>query len=160
MCIRDSTYIEPSHYLAAVSELQIGITAEGGATRLEGDTHFCFLVPERAFEDTMTMMSLVNANAISAKMAFCMRMVDFSNPLRSDARESLVSSVPHTPLANTENCLDQLVLTHAAEPGRSQLLQYWDAPNLLMQAKADLEAFLRKLEISLSTVDGLSLIHI
>lgn len=72
-----------------------------------GDTHFQFLVPERAFEDTDFVRQLVrpkpadeesDLGLISERLAGCLLMVDFPNPVFSERRTSLLGHVPPGPL--------------------------------------------------------------
>ncbi len=149
-----STQVLPSDYLSAIKDLQIGVSSLDGSMRIEGDTHFCFLVPERAFEDTSTMMSLVKAGSLTAKMAFCIRMVDFTNPVSSKIRSSLVEEIPAEEVVNNAGCLDALILQYAVEPGRSILFDYWNEPNLLSRSKSELNRFLEKLSAKIGLRDG------
>jgi hypothetical protein len=59
-----------------------------------GDTHFVFLVPERAFEDHVVLQKLIRLQLLPRKLAGALLMVDFSNPVFSARRASLLSHVP------------------------------------------------------------------
>ncbi len=74
-----------------------------------GDTHFLFVVPERAFEDTDFFRQLVKPNQelgetdlglVSERLAGCLLMVDFSNPVFADRRASLLGHLPTGPLSS------------------------------------------------------------
>jgi len=72
-----------------------------------GDTHFLFVVPERAFEDVDFIRQLVTPRLevgenqlglVSERLAGCLLMVDFPNPVFSDRRASLLDHVASGPL--------------------------------------------------------------
>jgi hypothetical protein len=67
---------------------------ESDGVRLSGDTHFAFLVPEPAFEDADLLSKMVEKEMISKKLAACLLMVDFTNPVFSTRRASLLSYAP------------------------------------------------------------------
>jgi hypothetical protein len=60
----------------------------------KGDTHFCFLVPERAFEDTEVLRELIRIGLVSKRLAACLLMVDPWNPIFSERRRALLRHVP------------------------------------------------------------------
>ncbi len=60
----------------------------------KGDTHFCFLVPERAFEDQAVLQEAIEVGLISKRLAACLLMVDPWNPVFSARRETLLRHVP------------------------------------------------------------------
>jgi hypothetical protein len=62
----------------------------------KGDTHFCFLVPERAFEDQVVLREAVEMGLVSKRLATCLLMVDPWNPIFSDRRRALLRHVPAT----------------------------------------------------------------
>jgi hypothetical protein len=71
----------------------------------KGDVHFAFVVPERAFEDVNFLEQLVapedgdpRVGLITQRLAACLLMVDFPNPVFSDARASLLRHVPAGPV--------------------------------------------------------------
>jgi hypothetical protein len=66
-----------------------------------GDVHFAFVIPERAFEDVNFLDQLLKhqaVNLISRRLAACLLMVDFPNPVFSDVRASLLDRVPTEPI--------------------------------------------------------------
>ena len=65
-----------------------------GTIRVEGDSHFAFLVPEPAFEDTQLTDALVQAALLTARLAASHSMTDFPNPVFSDRRLSLLRHMP------------------------------------------------------------------
>jgi hypothetical protein len=60
----------------------------------KGDTHFCFLVPERAFEDQVVLREAIEIGLVSRRLAACLLMVDAWNPVFSDRRRALLRHVP------------------------------------------------------------------
>jgi hypothetical protein len=67
-----------------------------GSFRFPGDTHFLFVAPEPAFEDLPVLESLLSSSVISRKLAACLMMVDFPNPVFSHRRAALMRYVPAT----------------------------------------------------------------
>ena len=59
-----------------------------------GDTHFAFAVPERAFEDQAVLQEALRVGLISRRLAACLLMTDFPNPIFSARREALLAHVP------------------------------------------------------------------
>lgn len=64
------------------------------------DTHFVFLVPEPAFEDTDIVRKVVEAGLLSKQVAACLLMVDFPNPAFSKRREALLEHIPDSALSD------------------------------------------------------------
>lgn len=62
----------------------------------DGDTHFAFLVPEPAFEDTNVIALLIREKLVSKKFIACLLMIDFQNPVSSRRRAKLMQSIPTT----------------------------------------------------------------
>lgn len=55
-----------------------------------GATHFAFFVPVPAFEDSVAIRQLITQKVVSSKFAAAVLMVDFTNPVFSAARSSLM----------------------------------------------------------------------
>jgi hypothetical protein len=104
-------------YVQALEEFQVVVKNEDDERPLngeepfgrEGDTHFAFVVPERAFEDTSFLGQLVvpeegrpQIGLITPRLAACLLMVDFPNPVFSDARASLLRHVRPGPIPKEE----------------------------------------------------------
>jgi len=70
------------------------VRLEDAGIRQPGDTHFCFLVPERAFEDQELLREAIEAGLITKRLAACLLMVDPWNPVYSKRREALLAHVP------------------------------------------------------------------
>ncbi len=65
-----------------------------GRFRLDGDSHFAFLVPEPAFEDTDLIDVMLQAGLVGKRFVACLAMTDFSNPVFSAQRAALLRHVP------------------------------------------------------------------
>lgn len=74
-------------YVAALATFEVALV--DGGFRQPGDTHFAFLVPERAFEDLDVIKKAGETNLLSDRFIGCSLMVDFSNPVFSSRRSSL-----------------------------------------------------------------------
>jgi hypothetical protein len=59
-----------------------------------GDTHFAFAVPERAFEDRAVVEEAVRTGLLTRRLAACLLMTDFPNPVFSARRAALLAHVP------------------------------------------------------------------
>ncbi|MBA2368049.1 MAG: hypothetical protein H0V82_03390 [Candidatus Protochlamydia sp.] len=70
-------------------------TLESEGFKQLGDTYFPFLVPEPTQEDKNLLQVLLNKKIISIRLAACLLMVDFFNPIYSVSRESLLKYMPH-----------------------------------------------------------------
>lgn len=88
-----SFFVSGSIYAAALEEFEVHLSDGNGFSR-EGDTHFVFLVPERASEDIEVLRTARDAGLVSDRLAACLLMVDFQNPLFSERREALMAHVP------------------------------------------------------------------
>ena len=79
-------------YRHCVQKYNVAIT--DGTFRFAGDTHFAFPVPEASFEDGLVVESLMRARVMTDKLAACLLMIDFPNPVFSVRREALLKYVP------------------------------------------------------------------
>jgi hypothetical protein len=61
-----------------------------------GDTHFAFCVPERALEDSQVLREARRIGLVSDRLAACLLMTDFANPIFSVRRRALLAHVPAT----------------------------------------------------------------
>jgi hypothetical protein len=96
-----------SFYRDALSRYAVRL--QDGSSVLERDTHFAFPVPEPAFEDQMVLRELLARGCLSRRIALCLLLVDFPNPIFSEKRASLLEYVPDESVldggANFENHL-------------------------------------------------------
>jgi hypothetical protein len=80
-------------YLRSLRTFDVHQEDDAGV-RHAGDTHFAFAVPERAFEDQAVLRRALAVGLLSERLAACLLMVDFPNPVFSRRRASLLAHVP------------------------------------------------------------------
>ena len=80
-------------YANCLDKFDVRLEDGNGFVR-KGDTHFCFLVPERAFEDQAVLREAIEVGLVTKRLAACLLMVDPWNPIFSDRREALLRHVP------------------------------------------------------------------
>ncbi|MFP5265173.1 MAG: hypothetical protein ACLGJB_25070 [Blastocatellia bacterium] len=80
------------HYLQCLQRYDMH--RSDGAIRIDGDSHFAFLTPEAAFEDTDLIEAMVRAGLVTPRFVACLSMTDFSNPVFSERRAALLRYVP------------------------------------------------------------------
>ena len=68
--------------------------SDGSGFSQPGDTHFAFVVPERAFEDAETLGQAIDRGLITMRLAAALLMVDFQNPVFSARRAALLKHAP------------------------------------------------------------------
>jgi len=84
-----------SRYAAALTAFDVALT-DGDSFSRPGDTHFVFLVPERAAEDQAVVVAAIDSGLLTERLAACLLMVDFANPVFSERRAALLRHVPPT----------------------------------------------------------------
>lgn len=82
-----------TNYLASIKKFNFRLDDEEGF-ELPGDTHFAFLVPERAREDDTLLEAALDSGLITPRLSAALLMVDFPNPIFSARREKLLEHVP------------------------------------------------------------------
>jgi hypothetical protein len=82
-------------YQASLRRFEVRLSDERGFVQ-PGDTHFAFVVPERALEDQVVLREAVRSGLVTPRLAACLLMVDFPNPIFSDRRAALLAHVPET----------------------------------------------------------------
>ncbi len=70
--------------------------SDGEGFEQAGDTHFAFVVAERAFEDTETLVQAIDRGLVTRRLAAALLMVDFPNPVFSPRRAALLKHAPAT----------------------------------------------------------------
>lgn len=80
-------------YAAALQTFAVKLTDDQGFQR-DGDTHFAFVVPERAFEDQEALRAAMRVGLLSERLAASLLMTDFANPVFSERRVSMLKHVP------------------------------------------------------------------
>jgi hypothetical protein len=82
-------------YAKCLAKFQVRLEDGSGFVR-KGDTHFCFLIPERSFEDQVALRHAIEIGLLSKRLATCLLMVDPWNPVFSDRRAALLRHAPPT----------------------------------------------------------------
>jgi hypothetical protein len=106
-----------------------------GFSRL-GDTHFAFLVPERAFEDVVVLIEALRIGLVSRRLAACLLMTDFPNPIFSRRREALLAHVPESALITngsstfSQEMSDAIVAAAEQSPAESPEREFADLWNV------------------------------
>ncbi len=80
-------------YRNAIAHFGVALDDRKGFRRT-GDSHFAFLVPERAFEDLDVLDKLLARRVLDRRVAASLLMVDFANPTHSERRAALMPYVP------------------------------------------------------------------
>jgi hypothetical protein len=126
-------FVPSSVYAESLRTFDVRLT-DGAEFERPGDTHFAFVVPERAFEDTDTLRQAIERGIVSRRLAACLLMVDFPNPIFSQKRQQLLGHVPNTPFGQDDDFSQTVVdaildSTAATEPGtpEHEFAQRWGA---------------------------------
>lgn len=82
-------------YQATLAKFEFVVT-DGGEINQPGDAKFAFVVPERAREDDVALREAIRIGLITPRLAACLLMVDFPNPIFSERRRSLLAHVPES----------------------------------------------------------------
>jgi hypothetical protein len=82
-------------YRRSLQTFQVTLTDGAGFAR-QGDTHFAFNVPERAFEDREVVREAIRIGLLTERLAAALLMTDFANPVFSARRAALLRHVPAT----------------------------------------------------------------
>ena len=149
-------------YSDAVRDLEMLVPSEDATTSVEGDTHFCFLVPERAFEDVEVARQLLENGIISPRFLLSLLMVDFQNPVRSDRRAELLKYCPEN--LNVGESLENMFISSVEQANASkssaeaEFLSYWRETNLLEKIHADLSKFFFGIQAFVSSAEGVKLL--
>ncbi|MDQ4144911.1 MAG: hypothetical protein M3198_14460 [Actinomycetota bacterium] len=118
-------FVAPSIYAKSLNNFAVTLT-DGARFSRPGDTHFAFLVPERAFEDTETLNQAIGQGIVSRRLAACLLMVDFPNPVFSAKRRRLLEHVPDTPISDSAEGFSKQVAdairgsAAASQPGTAE----------------------------------------
>lgn len=87
--------VSSSLYIEVLGELGVRLE-DGGAFSQSTDTHFAFVVPERAFEDVETIRQATAAGLLTTRLVACLGLVDFPNPVFSRRRGALTKYAVQT----------------------------------------------------------------
>lgn len=160
----DRLTVDAALYRAAVASAAITVRDDARPPRsVNGDTHFAFLVPERAEEDQAVLRELVTTGVLNPRLALCFILVDFANPVFSPGRAALLRHIPGSAEAgnNGQALTDTVTSAIQATNGQSgppeaEFLRWWTAPDLLAAAADALARYHAALRDRLSTPDGIS----
>jgi hypothetical protein len=127
--------VDGGAYLQCLRHYDVAIT--DGQHRFAGDTRFAFVVPEPAFEDVLVLEELRRLGVLPDKLAASLLMVDFTNPVFSARRASLLRHVPPAATLGPNSdfgprFLAAVELAAAAAPEGSpehELLGLWRLPD-------------------------------
>jgi hypothetical protein len=128
-------FVSSSIYAESLETFEVRLTDDRQFER-PGDTHFAFVVPERAFEDTDTLREAIERGIVSRRLAACLLMVDFPNPIFSQKRKRLLDLkyVPNTAFGEGDDFSQDVADAIRASAAATQLgtpehefAQLWDA---------------------------------
>lgn len=126
--------VPPDAYRAVIEEFNVRVEDEDGFVR-KGDTHFAFVVLERALEDIETVKAATEF-LLTRRLTACLLMVDFPNPVFSERRKRLLDRAPteSDPSAGPETyseAMAQSILaaaeTAGADSAEQEFKALWDA---------------------------------
>ncbi len=89
----DFLTVRPGIYAKTLKEFNVRLDDGQGFVQ-PGDSHFAFAVPERAFEDVIVLREAMRIGLVTRRLAACLLMIDFPNPIFSARREKLLEHVP------------------------------------------------------------------
>ena len=125
--------VPSSVYAASLRTFEVRLT-DGDEFEQPGDTHFAVALPERAFEDTETLREAIERGILSRRLAACLLMVDFPNPIFSQKRQQLLEHVPDIAFGESDDFSQTVVdairgSTAATQPGtpEHEFAQLWEA---------------------------------
>ena len=146
-----------AHYARTLETFDFALRADG--FEQPGDTHFAFMVPERAFEDRAALESAIESGLVTPRLAACLLMVDFANPIFSARRGSLLAHAPQVPDAQfAQATADAILLAAAATAPASperEFAELWAAEDdWPARADARLAEYYDAITVHLATQEG------
>jgi hypothetical protein len=153
--------VDAGLYRACLTKFDVVVT--DGKFRFAGDTHFVFMVPEPAFEDLPVLKALISRSVISRKMAACLLMVDFPNPVFSLRRTVLMKYVPQSAaiggsgdLPEFVDAVQQAAASLPADSVEAEFLANWHLADEQWQSVFEkrMEDFLAKIGGQLNAASG------
>jgi len=152
--------IRGEHYLACLQRYDVH--RFDGAMRVEGDSHFAFLVPEAAFEDTQLADAMLQSDLLTHRFLASLSMVDFTNPVFSPRRAALLRYVPDE-IEGAGDVLEkrfvEAVTNANAAPGtpEHEFLANWNTPDYENAFRERITEYFRALQQRMNdaeAVDG------
>ena len=101
-------------YAATLRKFEFTLRSRDGFSQ-PGDTRFAFVVPERAFEDRVVLERAISGKLLTERLAACLLMVDFPNPVFSARRASLLAHVPDAADEDFSEALADAILAAATD---------------------------------------------
>lgn len=149
--------LSAAHYAQTLETFDVALRAPG--FEQPGDTHFAFLVPERAFEDQAALEAALGGGLLTPRLAATLLMVDFPNPVFSARRARLLAHAPDVPDDRFAEATGAAILAAAAtapeaSPER-EFAELWAAgEDWRSQFDARLRAYYRAVAARLATQAG------
>jgi len=81
-------------YVSSLQTFDVRLEDDHDKVVRKGDTHFAFVIPERAFEDQVVLQKALQVGLVTPRLAASLLMTDFPNPVFSDRRAALLAHVP------------------------------------------------------------------
>ncbi|MBB3137642.1 hypothetical protein FHS26_005407 [Rhizobium pisi] len=133
------------------------VQRQDGGVVVQGDVDFAFAVPEPSLEDRVILAGLLGRGVLSRRLAACLLMVDFQNPIFSRKREYLLRFFPTQ--MKLDGSGEALFVQAVRDPGGemgAEFLSLWDVdPSGWEQSFATMiETHWTKLTEKLGTADG------
>ena len=138
--------------------------SDGSGFAQAGDTHFAFVVPERAFEDTETLVQAIDRGLITRRLAAALLMVDFPNPVFSARRANLFKHAPsNATIENSKSTYSEeyaqaIIAASAGTPAGSpekEFVDRWEkAAKLPGRLGKELEKYYEATDQKLKSQDG------
>lgn len=146
--------------------LSEGVSLQNGSFNEDRDAHFASVVPERAFEDVNLLDQLLARKLlINPRLALCLLLVDFPNPVFSESRASLlpvIEGFSHDTVEAESYATalgDHIAASaQAGSPGSASFAELWTlAPDQLSGNGAEqLEAYYKAVADRIDTDEGIA----
>ncbi|NKJ37368.1 hypothetical protein [Rhizobium sp. SG570] len=147
--------IPGSFYLNCLN--QYAVQRQDGGVVVPGDVDFAFVVPEPPLEDRVILAGLIERGALSRRLAACLLMVDFQNPIFSRKREHLLQFFPdRMKLDGTDEASFAQAVRDGGGAIGAEFLSLWsvDAGGWEQSFATMIETYWMKLTEKLGTQDG------
>ena len=154
--------VKAEFYLSCLERFAVRLQ-DGGST-LNRDSFFAFAVPEPSLEDRVVLSELIRRGALSRRLALCLLMVDFCNPLFSPMREALLPYFPGRVPLDGGGQLETVVVAAirasavASDPASAEarFLEIWDLPAATWEGELArrVEEYWADLALKLQSQDG------
>jgi hypothetical protein len=163
----DNPKLDRARYNRTIQSFQVRLSDRIRET--PGDTHFAFLVPVPSAEDQTISDQLVSQGIIPQRLAWCIALIDFPNPVFSSVRNQFWRDYAPTDvtfiakqsnfaeqfIANVRAVVDQDISNQRFEERR--FLKYWSLTDQQFenQVQQELTDYLTRVQSHLDTDEGL-----